>query len=80
MEKMAARCERSVLQWHSIQLAQGLGGEFIKEEAVVSREASELPNTELRSDLGDRCLGRISGFERFPNLVERSAVEISHRR
>ena len=36
-----------------IQLAQGLGGEFSKEGAVVSGKAAELPNTELGENLGD---------------------------
>ena len=63
-----------------MQVAQSLGGEFTEEEAVIPGEAAELPNTELSGNRGDRRHRRISGFERPPDLVKGSQVQILHRR
>ena len=59
---------------------QGLGREFTEEEAVIPGEAAEVPNTKLGGDLGDGHLRRVGGFERCPNLVECSPIEILQRR
>ena len=59
---------------------QRLGREFPEEEAVIPGEATEVPNTELSGNLGDGCLRRVGGFERCPNLVKCSPIEILHRR
>jgi len=61
-------------------VVQRLRGKLVKEEAVIPGEAAELPNTELSGNLGDRRPRRVGGFERCPNLVECSALEILHRR
>ena len=61
-------------------VAQRLRGKLVEEEAVIPGEAAELPNSELRGNFDDRCLRRVSRFERCADLVKCSAIEILHRR
>jgi len=46
---------------HLMQVAQSLGGQFTEEEAIILGHPAEVPNTELRGNLGDRRPRRISG-------------------
>jgi hypothetical protein len=57
-----------------------LGRESSEEETVIPGKAAEAPNAELHSNFGDARTRRVGGFERPPNLVECSPVEILHRR
>src|SRR5271169_6947317 len=63
----------------SMQLTQCLGREFAKQELVVLGKASEVPHSKLSRNLGDIGYGRISGFERTPNLMECSELKIANR-
>ena len=40
-------------QSYSVRVAQSLGGEFTKEEAIIPSQAAEVPNAEPGGDLGD---------------------------
>lgn len=44
---------RSARHRNLMQVAQSLGREFTKEEAVILGQAPEVPNTELCGNLGD---------------------------
>jgi hypothetical protein len=45
----------------SMHVTQSLGGQFTEEKAIILGHAAEVPNTELRGNLGDGHPRGISG-------------------
>jgi len=52
----------------------------MKEVAIVSREAAQLPDTVIGGDVGDSFDCRIGGSKCCTNPVEGSPVQVLHRR
>ena len=64
----------------SIPVVQSVRGEFTKEGSIVPGHPAELPYPEPSGYLSDGRHTRIRGYERLPNLVECSPVQVLHRR